>query len=129
MRPGRVSGRADIADHLALTDPYARLDAAREGRHMAVGGLIAVIVLEADVLAVARFPARRLNRAVTGRVDRRTHRGCPIQAGMHLGVTEDRMAGRAEAGTHDAIVHRLADKELLRAFSLLVVIVDNAVVW
>src|SRR5260370_28665275 len=92
---------------------------------MAVGGGLAVIVLEADVLAVAGFPARRLNRAVTGGIDRRAHRGCPIQARMHFGVTEDRMSTRPEAGTHDAIVHRLAVEELVRARSLLFVIIDN----
>src|SRR5437879_9070020 len=122
MRPGRVPGRADIADYLALTDLYAGLDAACEGRHMAVGGLVAVIVLEADVLAVAGFPTGLLDRAVAGGIDRRAHRGGPIQARMHFGVTEDRMSTRSEAGTHDAIVHRLADEELLRALSLLAVI-------
>src|SRR5260370_6928603 len=125
MRAGRVSGRADIAYHLALTDLYARLAAAVEGRYMVMGGLVAVIVLEADVLAVAGFPARRLNRAVAGGVDRRAHRGCPIQACMHFGVTEDRMSTRPEAGTHDAVVHWLADEELLPAFSLLVSITHN----
>src|SRR5260221_7176806 len=126
MRAGRVSGRADIAYHLALTALYARLDAACEGCHVAIGGLVAVIVLEADVLAVAGFPARRLNRAVAGGVDRRAHRGCPIQACMHFGVTEDRMSTRPEAGTHDAIVHWLAGEALLRAFSLLAAVIDDA---
>src|SRR5260370_5229830 len=117
MRPGRVSGRSDISDQLALADFHARLDAAREGRHMAVGGLVAVIVLEADVLAVAGFQARPLNRAVTGGIDRRAHRGCPVHSGVHLGVTEDRMSTPPEAGTHDAIVHPLSGQEILPASS------------
>src|SRR5258708_20823798 len=99
MRAGRVSGRADIAYHLALTDLYARLDAACEGCHVAIGGLVAVIVLEADVLAVAGFPPRRLNPAVAGGLDRRPHRGRPIPAFLPFGVTEDHMSTPPQAGT------------------------------
>src|ERR1700755_2592380 len=35
---GRLAGRADKADHLALADARARLHAASERRHVAVGG-------------------------------------------------------------------------------------------
>src|SRR5947209_18678133 len=97
MGAGRKSGRSDISDQLALADLHARLDAAREGRHMAVSGLITVVMLEADVFAVAGFPARSLDGAVAGGIDRRTHRGCPIHAGMHFGVTENRVPTRTEA--------------------------------
>src|SRR6185295_18147278 len=64
VRAGRKAGRADEADHLALAHALARLDALREGRHVAVGGLVAVVVLDADVLAVATFPAGLFNHAV-----------------------------------------------------------------
>src|SRR6266849_10185766 len=127
MGAGRKPGRSNISDQLALADFYARLDAAREGRHMAVSGLITVTVLEADVFAVAGFPARSLDGAVAGGIDRRTHRGCPIHSGMHLGVTEDWMPTRTEAGSHHSIVHWLADQELFRALPGLVVVIDNAV--
>ena len=69
---------------------------------MAVGGLVAVGVLDADVFAVAAFPADLLDRAVAGGEDRRAERGGPVDAGMHLGIAEKRMAARAEAGAHDA---------------------------
>ena len=68
---GRLSGRADEADHLALANPLARLQALGEGRHVAVGGLVAVIVLQLDVFAVAAFPARDFDDAVAGRENRR----------------------------------------------------------
>ena len=38
------------------------------------------------------------------------------------------MTAHAEAGAHDAVGDRLADQELLRALSGLVVIVDDVVV-
>src|SRR5262249_61915266 len=94
MGTGRVSRRSNITDQLTLANLYTRFDAARERRHMAVGGLIAVIMLEADVFAVAGFPARLLHRTITGGVDRRTQRRGPIQARMHLGGAKDRIAAR-----------------------------------
>ena len=47
VRAGREAGRADIADHLALAHARAGLRRARERRHVAVGGLVAVGVLDA----------------------------------------------------------------------------------
>src|SRR6185295_3888156 len=96
--------------------------------HVAVGGLVAVGVLDADVLAVARFPACLFDGAGAGGVDRRAHRGGPVHAGMHLGVAEDRMMAGAEARPHDAVGNRLADQELLRALAGVVIVVDEAVV-
>src|SRR5712672_2837718 len=68
---GRLSGRTDKADHLALPDPLAGFHALGKGRHMAVGGLVAVVMLEADVFAVAAFPADFLDDGVAGGKNRR----------------------------------------------------------
>ena len=46
MGAGRLSGRADEADHLALPNALAGLHALGKGRHVAVGGLVAVVVLQ-----------------------------------------------------------------------------------
>src|SRR3974390_2990906 len=39
------------------------------------------------------------------------------------------MAADAEGGTHDAFGHRLADEKFLRALAVLVIVVDETVVW
>ena len=101
---------------------------ARERRHVAVGGLVAVGVADADVFAVAAFPADLFDRAVAGGVDRRAERRRPVDAGVHLVIAEQRMVAGAEAGPHDAGRDRLAHQELLRALAGLVVVVDDAVV-
>src|SRR5262249_61143992 len=102
-----------------------RFDAACERRHMAVGGLIAVIVLEADVFAVAGFPAGLLHRTIAGGVDRRAQRGGPIQARMHLGVAKDRIAARTEAGSHYSLIYRLSGQGIFIAPSPLISKNDN----
>src|SRR5207342_2537818 len=128
VRSGGEPGRADEADYLALADALARLDAARKGRHMAVGGLVAVVVLHADVFAVAAFPTDLVHRAVARCENRGAVGGCPVDAGMHLGKAEDRMTAEPEAGAHDAAADRLAHQEFLRALAALVVVIDDAVV-
>src|SRR5215218_544757 len=95
---------------------------------MAVGGLVAVGVFDADVFAVATLPADLVDGAVAGGVDRGAERGGPVDPGVHLVIAEQRMIAGAEAGPHDAGGDRLADQELLRALSGLVVVIDDAVV-
>src|SRR5581483_9752752 len=124
----RLAGRADEADHLALPHLLAGLHALGERRHVAVGGLIAVVVLDADVFAVAAFELGLFDYAVAGGEDRRAVGGGPVDAGVHLHVAEDRMAAAAEAGAHDGGVDGLADQELLRALAGLVVVVDHRIV-
>src|SRR5262249_385679 len=46
--PGRQSRRADIADHLPLADLLTGLQVTGESRHVAIGGLVAVGVPDAD---------------------------------------------------------------------------------
>src|SRR5262249_1567918 len=128
VRAGRKAGGADIADHLALADALSDLDALRIRGHVAVGGLIAVRMLDADVLAVTAFPAGEIDRAVAGGEDRRAVAGRPVDAGVHAREAEDRMPARAEARSHHRVVDRLADQELLRALAGLVVVVDDRVI-
>src|SRR5258706_12645162 len=95
---------------------------------MGVGGLVTVVGLEADVFAVAAFPAGFLDDAVAGGENRRAV-GCgPVDAGVHLDVTEDGMAAAAEARAHDRVVDGLAHQELLRALAGLVVEIDHRIV-
>src|SRR5262252_3789906 len=93
-----------------------------------VGRLVAVVVLQADIFAIAAFPADLFDDSVAGGEDRRAVGGGPVDAGMHLDVAEDRMAAATEAGAHDCVVDGLAHQELLRALAALVVVVDDAVV-
>src|SRR5580700_2088990 len=54
---GRQAGRADEADDLALADAAADIEPAGEGGHVAVSGLVAVRMADADIFAVAAFDA------------------------------------------------------------------------
>src|SRR6202000_2483854 len=126
-RGSRAAG-ADEADHLALPHLLADLHALGERRHVAVGGFVAVGMLDADIFAVAAFGADLLEHAVAGGKDRRAIGGGPVDAGVHLHIAEDGMAAAAEAGAHDRIVDGLADQELFRALAGLVVIIDDPVV-
>src|SRR6266436_7904006 len=114
---GRLPGRADETDHLALPHPFAGLQPLGERRHVAVGGLITVVVLQLDVFAVAAFQAGDFDDAVAGCENRSAVGRGPIDAGVHLHVTEDGVAAAAEARAHDRIVDRLADQKLLRALA------------
>ena len=125
---GRLSGRADEADHLALPHPLAGLHPLGKGRHVSVGGLVAVVVLQLDVFAVAAFHAGDFDDAVAGSENRRAVGRGPVDAGVHLDVAEDGMAAAAEARSHDRVVDRLAYQELLRALAGLVVVIDHRVV-
>ena len=128
MRAGREPGGADVADHLSLADLLARVHAAGEGRHVAIGGLVTVGVTDADVLAVAAFPTDLVDDAIARGEDRRAHGGAPIHAGMHLAVAEQRMVAAAEAGRDVPFGHRLAHQEFLRALAAVVIVVDDIVV-
>src|SRR5712671_1605181 len=125
---GRHPGRSDEADHLTLPHPLAGLHALGVGRHVAVGGLVAVVVLQADVFAVTAFPADLFDDAVAGGENRRAIGRSPVDAGVHLDITEDGMAASAKARAHDGVVDRLAHQELLRALAGLVVEIDHGII-
>src|SRR5712671_2148754 len=125
---GRHAGRSDEADHLALSHPLAGLHALGIGRHVAVGGLVAVVVLQADVFAVTAFPADLFDDAVAGGENRCAVGRGPVDASVHLDVAEDGMAASAEARAHDRVVDGFAYQELLGALAGLVVVVDHRVI-
>src|SRR5581483_7886838 len=56
--------RADIADDLALAHLDALADARGEARHVAIGGLVAVGVPDADIVAVLALASGLLDDAV-----------------------------------------------------------------
>src|SRR5262245_13773478 len=95
---------------------------------MAIGGFVAVGVPDADVFAVAAFPADLVNDAVARGKDRSARRRAPVDPGVHLVVAEQRMVPAAEAGRYVAVCYRFADQEFLGAFAGLVVVVDGVVV-
>ena len=70
----------------------AGLDAVGVARHVAVGGGEAVGVADADVVAVAALAADALDRAVGAGEDRGADGRGPVDAGMHAGDAEQRMA-------------------------------------
>ena len=110
VRAGRKAGRADEADDLALPHVAADIEAAGEGGHVAVGGLIAVGMADADIFAVAAFDPDLVDSAVAGGEDRRAEGRRPIDAGMRLHIVQQRMVALAEARAHDADRHRLAHR-------------------
>ena len=95
---------------------------------MAIGGLVTIVVFQADVFAVAAFPADLLDDAIAGGEDRGAVCGGPVDTGMHLHVTEDRVAAPAEAGAHDRVVDGFAHQELFRALAGLVVVIDHPII-
>src|SRR3546814_3123236 len=63
---------------------------------MGIGGLVGLVVSEADVFAEAAEALPLHHDAVSGRQDRRPARRGKVQALVHSGVTEDRMVALAE---------------------------------
>src|SRR5882757_11589672 len=61
---GRHARRTDEADHLALPHPLAGLHALGVGRHVAIGGLVTIVVFQADIFAVTAFPADLFDDAI-----------------------------------------------------------------
>ena len=128
VRAGGEAGRADIADDLALAHLLAGGDALAEAQHVAVGGVIAVGMADAHVVAVLALAARLLDDAAAGGEDGRAGRGGPVDAGVHAPLVEQRMEAHAEAGGEaDVAAHRAAHEELLRVVAPLVVVVDDPV--
>src|SRR5262249_17494755 len=103
VRPGRQSGRADIADHLSLAHFLAGLHAAGESRPVPLVAPLAVGCPDADVLAVAAFPADLVDKAVACGEDRRAGRRAPVYPGMHLVVAEQGMVTTPEAGRYVSV--------------------------
>src|SRR5262249_61178914 len=54
MRAGRLAGHADIGDHLTLMHAAANMEPAGESADMAIGRGIGRVVLDADIIPIAR---------------------------------------------------------------------------
>src|SRR5512133_1118867 len=128
MRTRRKAARAQESEDLALLDPQPFLDAACEAGHVIIGGYIPVGVLDFDAAAIARVPSGLDDGSVAGGENWRADRRSPIDAGVHLGVTEDRMTTIAEAGTHLAPGDRFAHQEFARRAAVLVIKVEQTVI-
>src|SRR5579863_4286395 len=128
VRAGRQSGRADEADDLALAHAAADLEPARERGHVAIGGLITVVVAKANVFAVAALEPDLLDLAVAGGKDRRAERRTPVDAGVHFADVQHGMRAPAERRSLDAGRHRLAHQELLVAHTVFIIVVVDSVV-
>src|SRR6516164_4118299 len=95
---------------------------------MAVGGLVAVGVANADIFAVAAFRSDLFDVAVAGGENRRAIGRAPVDPGMQFADVKHRMGAPAERRRHRAGGDGLADEEFLRADAAVVIIVVNAVV-
>src|SRR3546814_16895116 len=84
-----------MADDLSLLHSGAGLQLLGIAAQMGIGGLVGLVVSEADVFAEAAEALPLHHDAVSGRQDRRPARRGNVQALVHSGVTEDRKIGRA----------------------------------
>ena len=66
-------------------------------RHVAIGGLVAVDVLDLDLVAIAGLPLVVLDDAIAGGIDRRARGRGEIDAGMQLAGVENGVDAIAEA--------------------------------
>src|SRR5690606_11933220 len=91
------TGRADVADHLALADFSAFAHARRDAAHVGVGGAVFRPVLEDDLVAVAAAVAGEIDDTVGDRADRGAGRGGVVDALVRLPLARDRVHAHREA--------------------------------
>src|SRR5262249_17166632 len=96
---------------------------------MTIGGLIAVGVADAGIVAVFPLAPRLLDYAGAG-----SHNGSavcagPVDSGVHFGDLQDGVAANPETRgqAHILPAHRPAHQELARGVALIVVIVNGAI--
>ena len=94
MRAGDDAGCADIADNFSLPHLHSGRDAFAEAEHVGVGGVVAVGMSDADVVAVLAFAPSLLDHARACREDRRARRRRPVDAGVHAPLVEQRRKGK-----------------------------------
>src|SRR5258708_40034417 len=117
MRPGGHAGHPDKGDDIALPDPRPVMQAAGKPAEMTVGGGVFLIMLNLDVVAVARNPAGAGNDAVPGGVDGSPNHRSEIDAAMHAAIAEDRVEPHAEAGGQSGAVDRSTQQWLADVFA------------
>src|SRR6185503_84704 len=94
MRPGRVAGRADLADHLPFRDPLRREDV--KARQMAVAGAYTSRMLDFDQVSVAPGPPRDPHNAGSGRHHSRAVVARQIDPGVTATDSGDRVGSPAK---------------------------------
>src|ERR1700737_1942992 len=107
MRTGRPAGRADRPAPLSDPDLVADLDV--DFRQMAVAGRQAVAMVDFHHAAIAARPPRGRYFSVRGGAHRIAGSCAEIEARMHGGTAEERIAADPEAGGEFNLAdHRLA---------------------
>src|SRR5262244_1861802 len=96
MRSRGAAGRADFANHLSDPDDIADLDV--DLGQVAVACRQTIAVVDFDQAAIAAAPSGRYHLAVRGGAHGIACLCPEIQAGMHRGSAEERVAAHAEAG-------------------------------
>ncbi len=112
VRPGRITGRADEADRLALVNARAGADAARESGQVRIERRDAAAVPDLHRVAVASASSRRQHVSVGRRQDARSARRGEIHARVRAPVLEDRMETGAEPRAHAREFDRRAQERL-----------------
>src|SRR5260221_7393724 len=88
---GRHSGHTALCNHLALANMATDVETGRKSRQVAIGGGIAVAVVDQHKVAVAVLHAHEGDRACSRRHDRRADGNTEVDSLMHARVAEDRM--------------------------------------
>src|SRR5262245_46037860 len=129
VRTRRHAALADEADELTLPHLGSDADVRPEAIHVTVGGVIAIGVAHAHIVAVLPLAVGFFNYSVAGRQDWRADGRRPIDAVVHPGYVEHRMHTFTKTGreAHGLATHRLAHKELFRVVTGLVIVIDDAV--
>src|SRR5690606_6867323 len=110
-----------------LADFRADAEPVHIAREVAIGGLVAVDVLDLDLVAVTGLPAIVGNDAIAGSVNGRAGGGGEIDAGMQFPGLEDGVDAIAEARAQGASAfERAAIEEALAGLAVGIVEMDRA---
>ena len=128
MRAGRAAGGADIGDDLTLGDATAGADATGKAVQVGIGGLIAIGVADADIIAETAIAVSAFDDAIAGGHDRGAARGSEVSAVMAARITQDRVTpGAREGGGEAGAIDRGQHQQALGAGAFGAVIADNPV--
>ena len=126
VRSGREAGGAHEGHHLALVDMSPRPDAGGIARDMAVAGVPAAGVTDAQPVAVAAPGSGLGHDPVSGGQDRRAPAGAEVHALVRAGIAQDRMMAQAEQRGDPRAVDRSLQQEAFDILSEFVVELDVA---
>ena len=129
MRPGRTSGRTDIADNLPLLDSDARTDAFGKTVHMRVSGRKLRIMADNHIASITAGPLRAFDHAVRARVNPRAFRRRVVHAAVQDAPLQNRVPPPAETRRNPRRpeFHRFAVKSPFQHNPLGIVVVHAAI--